>query len=291
MKKTAMLRKTLQEEQLLVTAGAHDALTAKIIEKAGFKVAFLSGFGFEASLLGKPDIGLLTMSEVVDHAHNIAEAVEIPVLADAESGYGGPGNLQRTIREFERAGVAGVFIEDQVHPTFCGSLKKFKKVIPTDQMITKIKCAMEAREDPDFIICARTDTDIVSLDEQIKRCNEYAEAGADLVMGMPQNKEEFQAFADQVKAPMWFNLSAQIDVTPKVVEDMGIRGIVMYPVEPLFVATKAMMDLMEELKTKGTVQETFERLQGLDYKNFFGFIDLRKHIETDQRFPFLLNDK
>ena len=114
MKKTALLRKTLQEEQLLVTAGAHDALTAKIIEKAGFKVVFLSGFGFEASLLGKPDIGLLTMSEVVDHAHNIAEAVEIPVLADAESGYGGPGNLQRTIREFERAGVAGVFIEDQV---------------------------------------------------------------------------------------------------------------------------------------------------------------------------------
>ena len=242
-------------------------------------------------MLGKPDIGLLTMSEIVNHAHNIVEALEIPALADAEAGYGGAGNLQRTIREFEKAGVAGVFIEDQVHPTFCGSLKKFKQVISMEQMIMKIKCALDARKDPDFIICARTDTDIISLDEQIKRCNAYAEAGADMVMGLPQNREEFQAFADQVKAPMWLNLSAQIDVTPKVVEEMGIRGIVVYPVEPLFLATKAMMDLLEELKTKGTVQETFQRLQGLDYKSFFGFIELRKHIETDQRFPFILNKK
>lgn len=287
MKKTAMIQKALQEEQLLVTAGAFDALSAKIIENAGFKFALLSGFGFEASLLGKPDVGLLTMSEIVNHARNIAAAVDIPVLADAEAGYGGPGNIQRTIREFEKAGVAGVFIEDQAHPTFCGTLKKFKKIISQDEMVWKIKCALEAREDPDFIIGARTDADIVSIDEQIKRCNAYAEAGADFVTAIPETREEFQALADNVKAPLWLYLSSLSDLTPKDLEKMGIRGLLVYPVEPLFVAMQAMMDLMEELKTKGTVKETFEKLQVLNYKEFFGFINLRSFIALDQQFPFL----
>jgi len=286
MNKAEKLRNLISKQPLTLTAGAHDALSAKVIEKAGFEVVFVSGFGLEASLLGKPDVGLLTMTEVVNQSRNITSAVDIPALADAESGYGGPGNLQRTIREFERAGLAGTFIEDQVHPNFCGSLGKFKKIISEEEMIMKIKCALEARQDPNFIICARTDSDIVSLDEQIKRCKKYLKAGADMVTALPQNAEEYQRVAQEVEGLLWLYLSSQIDLTAKDLEKMGVRGLAVYPVEPLFVATKAMMDLMEELRTKGTVKETFNRFQALDYKSFFGFIDLRQSIDLDKRFPF-----
>jgi len=291
MKKTTMLRNALKENPLTVTAGAYDALSAKVIEYAGFEAALLSGFGFEASLLGKPDVGLLTLNEVVNHARNIAAAVDIPLLADAEAGYGGPGNLQRTVQEFERAGVAGIFIEDQVYPVFCGTLKKFKKIVTLDDMVTKIKCALDAREDPEFLIAARTDADIVSLEEQIKRCLAYREAGADMVTAFPQNREEFQTLAKEVDAPLWLYLGAIMDITPKELEDMGIRGLVVYPVEPLFAATQAMMDLMVELKNKGTVRETFERLNILDYRKFFSLMGLRECITLDQAFPFTSPEK
>jgi len=284
MKKTALLRKVLAEEKLLVTLGVHDALSARIMEKAGFKATFLSGFGFEASLLGKPDAGLLTMTEIVRHASNIASAVNIPVLADAEAGYGGPGNIQRTIREFEKAGVAGVFIEDQAHPVKCGSLKQYKRIISMEEMIMKVRCALDAREDPDFVICARTDSDIISLDEQIRRCNAYAQEGADFVTAIPSGREEFEAMAKGVNTPLWLYLTSQSTLTPKDLVAMGIRGIVTYPVEPLFVATKVMMDLAEELISKGTVKDTFDRLQALGYMEFFDFIGLREVVELDNRY-------
>lgn len=284
MKKTTMLRKILSEKKLLVSAGAHDALSARVIAKAGFEVVFLSGFGFEASLLGKPDVGLLSMSEVVNHAKNIAMSVDVPVLADAEAGYGGFSNIQRTVREFERAGVAGIFIEDQAHPVMCGSLKKFKKIIPLEEMATKIKCALDSREDPDFIICARTDADIVSIDEQIKRCNAYAAAGADLVTALPYTREEFKALVKQVKAPLWVYLALEIGITVKDLEEIGVRGIVVYPVEPVFVAAKAMMDLMKELREKGTVTETLTKYQVGGYFEFFNFIGLPDTQEWEQRY-------
>jgi 2-methylisocitrate lyase-like PEP mutase family enzyme len=272
MKKTAMLRKILAENKLVVTAGAHDALSARVIAKAGFEVVFLSGFGFEASLLGRPDIGLLSMSEVVTHAKNIAMAVDIPVLADAEAGYGGFSNIQRTVREFERAGVAGIFIEDQAHPVMCGSLKQFKKIIPMEEMVTKLKCALASREDPDFLICARTDADIVSMEEQIRRCNAYAEAGADMVTCLPTTIEEYKALVRGVKAPIWAYLVSELPITPKDLEEVGVRGLVVYPTECAFVATKAMMDLMTELRTKGTVKETMTKYQSGGYLEFFDFI-------------------
>jgi 2,3-dimethylmalate lyase len=272
MKKTTMLRKILSENKLVVTAGAHDALSARVIAKAGFEVVFLSGFGFEASLLGKSDIGLLSMSEVVTHAKNIAMAVDIPVLADAEAGYGGFSNIQRTVREFERAGVAGIFIEDQAHPVMCGSLKQFKKIIPMEEMVTKLKCALASREDPDFLICARTDADIVSIEEQIKRCNAYAAAGADMVTCLPTTIEEYKILVREVKAPIWAYLVSELPITPKDLEEVGVRGLVVYPTECAFVATKAMMDLMTELRTKGTVKETMTKYQSGGYLEFFDFI-------------------
>jgi 2,3-dimethylmalate lyase len=284
MKKTTMLRKILSENKLVVTAGAHDALSARVIARAGFEVVFLSGFGFEASLLGRPDIGLLSMSEVVTHAKNIAMAVDIPVLADAEAGYGGFSNIQRTVREFERAGVAGIFIEDQAHPVMCGSLKQFKKIIPMEEMVTKLKCALASREDPDFLICARTDADIVSIEEQIKRCNAYAAAGADMVTCLPTTIEEYKTLVREVKAPIWAYLVSELPITPKDLEEVGVRGLVVYPTECAFVATKAMMDLMAELRNKGTVKETMTKYQSGGYLEFFDFIGYFDIQAWEQRY-------
>jgi 2-methylisocitrate lyase-like PEP mutase family enzyme len=282
---TTKMRKLLAEKKLIVAAGAHDALSAKIMEHAGFEVIFLSGFGFEASLLGKPDAGLLTMSEIVTHAKNITAAVNIPTLADAEAGYGGNVNIKRTIEEFERAGVAGVFIEDQAHPVMCGSLKKYKRIVTQEEMLIKLQVALDARTDPDFIICARTDADIVSLDEQIRRANAYAKAGADMVTCLPQSKEDFRAVIQNVKAPLWMYLSQQTaEIDPKELEEMGMRGLIIYPVEPLFAATRAMMDMLEELRATGMCAHYFSKTKPMDYREFFNFIGLNDIVAFDQKY-------
>jgi 2,3-dimethylmalate lyase len=286
MKQTTRMRQLFAEKKLIVTAGAHDALSAKVMEHLGFDCVFLSGFGFEASLLGKPDSGLLTMSEIVNHAKNISAGIKVPTLADAESGYGGFSNIRRTVQEFERAGVAGIFIEDQVHPTFCGTLKKYKKVVTQDEMLIRLRVALDARTDPDFVICARTDADIVSLDEQIRRANAYAKAGADLVTALPQRKEEFRACIEHIKAPLWLYLSQQTgEISPKELEEMGMRGIIIYPVEPLFAATRAMMDMLTELKETGMCADYFKKMkQPMDYREFFPFIGLNEIVAHDQKY-------
>ena len=284
MKKTKMLRKALAEEELLVLMGAYDGASARAVEQAGFKAVFIGGFGTSASVLGKPDVGLLTMTEMVTHARNIASAVSIPVLADAEAGYGGISNIQRTVREFERAGVAGIFIEDQMHPVMCGGLRKFKRIISQDEMLVKIRAALESREDPDFLIAARTDSDIISVDEQIKRCNAYAEAGADMVMPIPATQQELERMSEEIKAPLWVQLWPGFELSVGDVKRIGVRGMILFPVETLFVATKAVMDLLQEVKTKGTIRETFAQSGAPDYRAWFNFIGLRPIIEVEQKY-------
>ena len=284
MKKTAMLRKALDEEQLLILPGAYDGISARVIEKAGFNVAFVGGFGTAASLLGKPDVGLITMTENVTHARNIANSINIPLLVDGEAGYGGPSAIARTIKEFEGAGVAGLFIEDQLHPVKCGALSKFKEIVPMDDMIMRLRAALAAREDPDFIVAARTDADIVSLNEQIKRCKAYVAEGADLVMPLTREKEELKRVINEVKAPLWIGWQQSADFTIQDLRDMGMKGLVMFPTEALFAATKVMMDAMAELKNSGTVKETFAKYGVFDYREYFSFIGLRQYIEFDQKF-------
>ena len=169
-------------------------------------------------------------------------------------------------------------------------MKKFKQIVSKETMISKIKCALDARTDPDFIIAARTDADIISMEEQIDRCNAYAEAGADMVTPLPQTGEEFARAAKEINAPLWVYLSPLVGITPKEMEEMGVRGLVAYPVEMLFAATKVMMDMAEELRTKGTVSETAERVSALDYRSFFNFIGLRQSLEVDQKFPFVQSE-
>ena len=191
MKKTTCFKKLILDEDILVMPVAYDAVAARIIEQVGFKAVALGGYATSASFLGKPDMSLLTLTENVNHARNIAAAVNIPVFTDGDTGHGNVTNVIRTVRDFERAGVAGLFIEDQVFPKRCGHLEG-KQVVPAEEMIAKIKAAVDARKDPDFVIMARTDAlAIYGLNEAIDRANKYREAGADLLfVEAPTSRDE-----------------------------------------------------------------------------------------------------
>ena len=265
----ARLRKALEQNEILVVPGAYDGVSAKIVEKAGFEAVFAGGFALSASLLGQPDVGLLTLPELVSQARNIVNAVDVPVLVDGEDGYGGVVNVQRTVRELEQAGVAGMFIEDQEHPVKCGAIAKYKVVGPAEEMVVKIRAALDARSDPDFLVGARTDANIISLEEQIRRCNLYADAGADIVMPLADKTDDFKALVDGIRSPLWVSLAPHIDTSLEDLRQIGFKGIVIFPVEALFVAVKAVADLMAELKEKGTTRETWGRFSPPGYGDFF----------------------
>jgi 2-methylisocitrate lyase-like PEP mutase family enzyme len=177
----ARLRALLQTHACLVTPGCFDALSARVAEKVGFEALAISGFGVETALLGRPDLGLLTLSELVDHARRMVGAVDAPITCDAETGFGGVHNIARLVRDMEDCGIAGIQLEDQVMPKRCPALEG-RKLVSMDEQIVRLKAALAARTDPDFLIIARSDADIVSYDELVLRSNRYLQAGADLVM-------------------------------------------------------------------------------------------------------------
>jgi methylisocitrate lyase len=179
-RKTTLFRTLVEGPEILVLPGAHDGLTARVIEKCGFKALTAGGYSVSASLLGKPDIGLLTMTEMVHQYRNLVNAVDIPVFADADTGYGDVNNVMRTVCEYEAAGVAGLFSEDQVFPKRCGHMVG-KAVIPLEEMVAKIKAAIAARQDPELVITARTDAQAGTLRRSHRRGKAYAEAGADMI--------------------------------------------------------------------------------------------------------------
>ncbi|HET6873168.1 MAG TPA: isocitrate lyase/PEP mutase family protein, partial [Acidimicrobiales bacterium] len=192
----AALRRLLAGDGPVVAPGAYDALSARLIEDAGFPAVYMTGFGTAASLLGRPDIGLVSSSEMIDHARRIAGCVAVPVIADADTGYGNPINVLRTVREYERAGVAGIHLEDQVMPKRCGHLTG-KVLVPVEEMTAKIRAAVAARSDPDFVLIARTDARAVEgLDAAIRRASSYLEAGADvLFVEAPESEDEVETIA------------------------------------------------------------------------------------------------
>ncbi len=253
MRVTTRLRELLAGPDLVVAPGAYDALSARLIAQAGFHTVYMTGFGTAASVLGQPDVGLLTMSEMVSRAAALAAVVgDLPLIADADTGYGNPINVGRTIREYERAGVAAVHIEDQVWPKKCGHMEG-KQVIPLNEMVQKIHAAVDARQDPDFVIIARTDANAVhGLEDAIQRGRAYREAGADVIfIEAPRSVAELrtiaQAFPD---VPLLFNW-AESGKTPALsldeIRSLGYK-LVLFPVSLLFAATHAMLDLLELLK-------------------------------------------
>jgi 2-methylisocitrate lyase-like PEP mutase family enzyme len=177
----ARFRRLMQQNACLVTTGCYDALSARIAEHVGFEAIAISGFGVEAALLGRPDVGLLTLTELVDQARRIAEAVAVPITCDAETGFGGVHNIARLARAMEACGIAGIQIEDQQAPKRCPALDG-RSVVPLEEQLARLGAAMAARRDADFVIIARSDADVIGFDELVLRCNRYLEAGADIAM-------------------------------------------------------------------------------------------------------------
>ncbi len=240
---------------LIVAPGAYDGISARLIEAGGFRAVYMTGAGTAASHLGQPDLGLATLTEMATHAGHLASCVSLPVIADADTGYGNALNVVRTVREYERAGVAGLHIEDQVAPKKCGHIAG-KQVIPAKEFAEKVRAAVEHRTDPDLVVIARTDARAVtSLDDAIERGNLYAEAGADAIfVEAPQSEDEIQRIAREVKAPLLANMVAG-GRTPAIkvseLERLGFK-IAIFPVVCMGAAIPAMEGALARLKERET---------------------------------------
>ena len=207
MKQRKILRELLADKKILVAPGAHDALTARVVEKCGFQAVYMTGYGQAASALGKPDIALLSMTEMLDRARKMVSAVEIPVIADADTGFGNAIGLMRTVEEYEAAGVAAIQLEDQVAPKRCGHMAG-RKVVSMEQMVGKIKAAIAARKDPDLCIIARTDArTVLGLEEALRRAKAYEAAGADIIfVESVESVEEMRLVNETIKVPTLANM-------------------------------------------------------------------------------------
>jgi carboxyvinyl-carboxyphosphonate phosphorylmutase len=282
MKKTTLFKKLVLDDEILVLPGAYDALSAKIVEQTGFKAVTFGGYPASGSLLAKPDVSLLTMTEMVNQARYIAEAVGIPLFVDADTGHGNVTNVARTVREFERAGVAGLFIEDQVFPKRCGHMEG-KQVVSTDEMITKIKAAVDARVDDDLMIMARTDSlAVYGIDEAIERGNRCAEAGADIIfIEAPPSIENMRRVCREVKAPMSANMvegGKTPILTANELQDIGY-SIATFPLSTLYAAAYGVRSVMEALSRTGTTVGYMEKM--ITFTDFNNLVGLDKVRETE----------
>lgn len=285
MRRTAALRERLSRAEILVAPGAADALTARVIEEAGFDAVYVTGAGIANASLAVPDLGLTTMSEVVSHVWRIANAVDVPVIADADTGYGGPLNVLRTVRDLERAGVAGIQLEDQVSPKRCGHFEG-KEVISASEMVSKIEAAIYARTDPDLVLIARTDARACEgLDAAIERGRIYAAAGADVVfVEAPQTADELSQLPTAIPAPLLVNMveggkTPLLDSTE--LELMGYR-MVIFPNTALRVAVKAVQQALAVLRRDGTTRAVLPHMITWDERQ--RLVGLAQYAELDRRF-------
>jgi len=283
--RAAAVRARLQGAGPVVMPGVFDALSARIAARAGFDVMFVSGYSVSATQLGEPDFGILTQTEVVAAATRICGAVDVPVLIDADTGYGNAVNVTRTVRELLRAGAAGVFLEDQVWPKRCGHMRG-KRVIPVGEQVAKLRAAVAARGDADFFIVARTDArQAAGLDEAITRALAYREAGADaLFVEAPQSLDELREIGRRLPGPLVANMVEE-GVTPQLPADdlaaLGFRLIV-YPLSGLFAATRAMEQVYARLRADGHTLAVRDRLS--TFPEFNALVGLDEKYALDDRF-------
>jgi carboxyvinyl-carboxyphosphonate phosphorylmutase len=280
------LRALLAGPETIVAPGAYDCLSARLIEGAGFPAVYMTGFGTAASYLGRPDVGLLGMTEMADQARRIVQAVQVPVIADADTGYGNPINVIRTVKAYEDAGVAALHLEDQVAPKKCGHMAG-KQVIPTAEMLAKIRAAVAARRSDDFIIIARTDARAIEgLDGAVERARRYKEAGADVIfVEAPESEQEVERIAGALAdIPLLFNW-AEGGKTPPIsfvrLCELGFR-IVIFPIGPLLVAARAIGDLLDTLKRDGTPAAAMDDM--IPFQRFVDFLGLPEIRELERRF-------
>ena len=284
---TRRLRELLQKPGIIRSLGAHDVFTARLIEAAGLETVFIGGFGTSASLLGLPDVGFLTLTEMADAVRRMAQRVSIPVVADGDTGHGDLHNVVRTVLEFEQAGAAGILLEDQVTPKRCGHFAG-KQVISVAEMVLKLKAALDARRDPDFVIVARTDAVAVEgIDAAIARANRYGQTGADVCfVEAPNSRQELERVPREVKYPLLVNMLSG-GTTPILpvseLEKLGYK-IVVCPIESLLVAGTAIQKLIRTLLDRGRVDlPAAEMMTFAQVKNILGLdevLGLRQRLES-----------
>jgi carboxyvinyl-carboxyphosphonate phosphorylmutase len=285
MKTPTRIHQLLARHGALLFPGVYDALSAKIAERAGFEVVFISGYSVAASQLGLPDFGYLTQTEMIQSVRQICKSVSAPVIVDADTGYGNALNVIRTVDELIAAGAGGLFLEDQQWPKRCGHMRG-KRVIPAEEHAQKIRAAVDARNGRDLFIVARTDARQVSgLDEAIRRCRLYKQAGADaLFIEAPVSVDELKTMAKELEPPLVANM-LEGGVTPLLTKDelaaIGIQLIVC-PLTALYAAAKSMTDILTHLRSADTTRDQLERL--LTFEQFHRIIDLPAFYDLENRY-------
>ena len=282
MRSTTKFRQLIKEPGIIMAPGAYDCLTARLIEAAGFPAVYMTGAGTSVAALGYPDLALATMTEMVANAAAIVEAVDLPVVADADTGYGGMLNIQRTIRQYERAGVAAIHLEDQEFPKRCGHLDN-KRVISSEEMTGKIKAAVDARTDDDFVIIVRTDAlAVTGWDDTMARCEEYVEAGADMLfIEALRNPEEAGQVAARFEIPLMYNFveTGKSPLIPAAeLERLGFK-MVIYPVSAMLTVCNVVGEMMRQLKDRGTTEHLMDNM--VSVVDAFELVGLSPMLERD----------
>ena len=285
MGKAQLIRDALARQGQLIMPGVYDALSAKIAVRSGFEVVFITGYSLSATLIGEPDFGLLTQTEVVGAAQRICSVVDAPVIVDADTGYGNAINVIRTVADLLRAGAAGMFLEDQVWPKRCGHMKG-KQVISIEEHLKKLRAAVDAKNGADFFIVARSDSrQALGLAEAIDRGIAFSEAGADAVfIEAPESKEEMKEIARRVPGPLVANMLER-GVTPlmgpKELKELGFELIV-WPLAPLYAVAKSLTTVYTTLRRDGSTLAILEDL--MPFNEFNDIVGLDKKYALDSRY-------
>lgn len=283
------LRELLASKRLIVAPGIYDAYGARLVEQGGFEAVYMTGNGVSASLLGRPDVGLVDLTLITSHAHRVASAVEVPLICDADTGYGNAVNVRRTVEEFEAAGVAAIHLEDQVSPKRCGHLPGARPVVPLAEAVGKIEAAVAARSDPDFVIIARTDAASgEGLEEAIRRGKAFRAAGAGVVFvelnSSPDIAEILKRVAGEIDAPCLVNVgeSGKLgELTAAELEKIGMR-IAIYPGLARCAAGYGIREALGVLKRDGTTATARERM--LTFQEYNDALGLREVEDWESRY-------
>ncbi len=286
MNRGAQLRRLIDKGGIVMAPGVYDAFCARMVEQAGFEAVSVTGNGVSASMLGKPDVGLLTMTEVVDNARRIASAVDIPVVCDADTGYGNAVNVIRTVQEFEAAGIAGISIEDQVSPKRCGHMAGPRRVIPLEEMLGKLEAALWARKNPDFLITARTDAaKSEGLDAAILRGRAYAELGVDIVnVHVVEGRESLKKIGESISVPLKVNMDEAGEAATVPLEDLEAMGyrLATYPGTVRYTVAWAVRGALAELFSTRSAQGLADKM--VSFQEYNSILGLKVIQEQDDRF-------
>jgi 2,3-dimethylmalate lyase len=284
-RKISIRERLADSNDIIILPGVYDALTAKIAEDVGFETAFQTGYGTSASLLGMPDFGFLNAGETLENAKRIINSVNIPILVDIDTGYGNPLNVWKIVKDLERIGAKGIFLEDQVWPKRCGHMTG-KTVISKEEYILKLHAAIDAREDNEFIIVARTDSLAqFGIEEAIERGKEYKRIGADVIfIEAPKTIDQMELIAKEIKAPLLANMIEE-GITPNLTADqlrkMGFKMVV-FPLSALYSATFAIKQTLQTLKKTGTTKELKNKM--ITFQEFNDLVNLSAYSKLEKKY-------